>query len=332
MNDVAKVAGVSRTTVSFVINNVPNANIPAETQQRVWDAVADLNYRPNAIARNLRSQRTHTIGFISDEIATTPYAGLMIQGAQDCAWEQNKLILLVNTGGKQGMKADAAEALLERQVEGIIYASMYHREVNPPKSVFEVPTVLLDCFVSDRSLPSVVPDEVAGGAAAAAFLIQRGHRRLGMINNVDQIPATVGRELGFRQFFKERLPQSDEPLLATGLSDPAGGYQAAMRLLQRPDRPTAIFCFNDRMAMGAYQAAADLALAIPSDVAILGFDNQETIAPWLRPALTTMQLPHYAMGRWAAEHLLGLANSPARSAGAPIQHKLACPLVQRSSV
>ena len=98
MQDVADLAGVSRTTVSFVINETPNSNIPQETKEKVWAAVKELGYRPNVIAQGLRSQTTQTIGFISDEIATTPYAGRMIQGAQDLAWEHNKLLLLVNSG------------------------------------------------------------------------------------------------------------------------------------------------------------------------------------------------------------------------------------------
>ncbi len=329
MQDVADRAGVSRTTVSFVINQVVDGAIPAETQQRVWDAVAALGYRPNAAARNLRMQRTHTIGFISDHIATTPFAGQMIQGAQDFAWEHGKLILLINTGGRQNMKADAAEALLERQVEGVLYASMYHREVTPPASLREVPTVLLDSYVADRSLPSVVPDEVNGGRAAVEHLIARGHSRIGMITNVDPIPATMGREKGFRAAMHHHMLPVDESLICAVQSDQAGGYSGGMQLLQRPKRPSAVFCFNDRVAMGLYQAAAELGLHIPAGLAIVGFDNQEVIAPSLRPALTTMQLPHYAMGRWAAEHLLQLIGTGVKDN--PVQQMLECPLIERSS-
>ena len=160
MQDVATLAGVSRTTASFVINNVDGSGIPEETRRRVWDAVKQLGYRPNAIARGLRSAKTSTIGFISDEVATSPFAGEIIHGAQDRAWEDEMLLLLVNTGGNQAMKRVAVETLLQRQVEGIVYATMYHREVHPPEGVRQVPTVLLDCYVADASLPSVVPDEV----------------------------------------------------------------------------------------------------------------------------------------------------------------------------
>lgn len=332
MNDVANLAGVSRTTVSFVINDVPNSNIPAETQQRVWDAVNELGYRPNAIARNLRSQRTHTIGLISDSIATTPYAGMMIQGAQEYAWGLGKLLLLVNTGGDPRVERDAVETLLERQVEGILYASMYHRRVSPPRSVYEVPTVLVDCFVEDASLPSVVPDEVGGGRQATELLIRKGHRRIAMLNNQDPIPATVGRRRGYENALHAADLPVDESLILAGPGNQPGGYAMTMQVLARADRPTALFCFNDRVAMGAYQAASDLGLRIPDDLSIVGFDNQETIAAWVRPALTTMQLPHHAMGTWAAAHLMQIGTRHAQAKSDPVQQTLECPLVERASV
>ena len=187
MQDVADMARVSRTTVSFILNRKPEAdNIPQETQERVWAAVDALGYRPNAIARGLRSQRSGTIGFISDEVVTTPFAGRMIQGAQEFAWEHHYLLLLVNTGGNQAVKQAAVNTLLDRQVDGIIYATMYHRAVHPPKNLREVPAVLLDCFVEDRSLPSVVPDEVRGGFEATWHLLEQGHRRIGFEVNFEK--------------------------------------------------------------------------------------------------------------------------------------------------
>jgi LacI family transcriptional regulator len=331
MQDVADLAGLSRTTVSFVINNVESANIPQETRDRVWEAVGQLGYRPNAIAQGLRSARTHTIGFISDEVATTPYAGEIIRGAQDRAWEEEKLLLLVNTGHDQAMKRAAVETLLQRQVEGIIYATMYHREVHPPDSVRQVPTVLLDCFVADASLPSIVPDEVNGGRKATEALLERGHRRIGFINDQNPVPAASGRLAGYKQALAACGAPFDESLVVTGESIPRGGYDSVMALMQRPNRPTALFCFNDRMAMGAYDALRKLGLAIPQDVAVIGFDNQEIIAAHLYPALTTMELPHYRMGQWAVEELLRLMAQEGPAA-ASVQRKIDCPLILRDSI
>ena len=329
MKDVAELAGVSRTTVSFVLNDVPNSNIPKATQDRVWAAVAELGYRPNALARGLRSQQSHTIGFISDVVATTPHATTMIQGAQDLAWEHKKLLLLVNVGDRQDMKIAAANMMLERQVEGIIYATMYHREAHPPEIVKEVPTVMLDCFVADRSLPSVVPDEVLGAYIAVSTLIEKGHKRIGYLQNSDGVVAAHMRLAGYKQALDENnIPFDDK--LVTAVSD-RHGYDGAMILLRRSDRPTAIFCFNDRMAMSAYDAIRNLNFRIPDDVAVIGFDNQELIAPGLYPALTTMELPHYKMGEWAVGQLLRLIDNPGDLSDSATQHKMVCPLICRES-
>lgn len=330
MQDVADLAGVSRTTVSFVLNEVPNSNIPQATQERIWAAVEELNYRPNALARGLRAQRTHTIGFISDVVATTPHANMMIQGAQDLAWEHGKLLLLVNTGDNQEMKMAAVNMMLERRVEGIIFAAMYHREVHPPEIVKEVPTVLLDCYVKDQSLPSVVPDEVQAARTAVTMLISKGHRRIAYLQNADPVDAALLRLAGYKEeLAANNLPY--QPELVVAASD-RHGYDAAMKLLQLPDPPTALFCFNDRMAMGAYDAIRKLNLTIPEDVAVFGFDNQELIAPNLYPPLTTMELPHYKMGCWATEQLLRLIENPDLMGGSPEQRKMICPLIERSSV
>jgi LacI family transcriptional regulator len=334
MKDVADLAGVSRTTVSFVINKVPDANIPQETHDRVWQAVTELGYRPNAIARGLRAQRTHTIGFISDEIATTPFAGHMIQGAQDLAWANNNLLLLINTGGDQEIKKTAIDMLMDRRVDGIIYATMYHREAYPPEIIKQTPSVLLDCFATDRSLPSVVPDEVTGAYQATKHLLEKGHHRIGFINNEDAIPATFGRFKGYKKALADFEVQFDDNLVFVAKSGSFGGYDGTITLMDQPDPPTALFCFNDHTAMGAYDALQKLNLSIPDDVGVMGYDNHELIAGYLYPPLSTMQLPHYEMGRWAMNHLLELIQQHQQGtepSANPIQHLMECPLIQRAS-
>lgn len=329
MKDVAKLAGVSQTTVSFVINNTPDAGIPEETKERVWAAVTELGYRPNVLAQNLRTQRSGLLGFITDEIATTPYAGKIFEGAQDVAWAHGKILLLVNTKNNQEIKNAAIEMLLTRQVEGIIYATMYHRAVNPPEALSEVPTVLLDCFTEDRSFPSVVPEEAEGGRSATKYLLEKGHRRIGFINNSADIPATHGRLQGYKQALEDFGIPLDENLIRTTESESEGGYAQTMALMQFSDPPTAIFCFNDRTAMGTYDALNKLGLRIPDDVAVFGFDNQELIAAHLYPPLSTMELPHYCMGEWAANKVINLIEG--KDNDPLIQHTLECPLVERQS-
>ena len=239
MYDVARLAGVSQTTVSFVINNVPDTNIPQETRDRIWAAVEELGWRPNAMARGLSLRRSHTIGLISDEIATSSHAGKIIQGAQDAAWAQAKMLLVINTGSNPAIERAALDMLLERQVEGMIYATMYHHPVAPFSDLAHVPTVLLDCYVADRSLPSVVPDEVQGGRTATELLLRKGHRRIGFINTVDPIPAARGRLTGYQQALAAYDVPFDPQLVRVGSSSAAEGFRCAMDLLRMPERPTA---------------------------------------------------------------------------------------------
>jgi LacI family transcriptional regulator len=276
-------------------------------------------------------QRSHTIGLISDEVAISPHAGKIIQGAQDAAWARNKMLLVINTGGNLDIERVAVEMMLERQVEALIYATMYHRPVTLSAALRQVPTVLLDCYVEDRSLPSVVPDEMQGGRMATEALLQKGHRRIGFINNVDPIPATFGRLEGHKQALAAYDVPFNPSLVCSGSgkSPAEEGYRCAVELMQLSERPTALFCFNDQMAMGAYDAIKQLGLTIPNDVAIVGFDNLELIAAHLRPPLTTMQLPHYAMGQWAVQYLLDHADS---SHPEPVQHIIVCPLTERASI
>ncbi len=328
MSDVARLAGVSRTTASYVINNAPHSNIPAETQQRVWDAVAQLGYRPNAIAQSLRGARSNMLGFISDDIATTPFAVDIIRGAQNAAHANGKTLLLMDTEGDAALEKDAFQRLSGWQVDGLIYAAAHHRCVHPVANLASIPTVLVDCFVEDRSLTSVVPDEVQGGRIATETLLDAGHRRIGFINGPPTFPASHGRRAGYAAALAAAQIAFDESLVRVGDWWQESGYQHATDLLSRPNPPTALFCANDWMAMGAYDAIKELGRAIPQDVAVVGFDNREVIAAHLRPALTTIALPYFEMGQWAVDYLLNQAEKPEK----PVQATLECPLILRQSV
>ncbi len=329
MSDVARLAGVSRTAVSFVLNNhVFSANIPTETKDRILEAAKKLSYRPNLAAKVLHTNQTHTIGFITDEIATTPHAVNITKGAQDFAWANGKLLLIVNTGSDTNVTETAIEMMLERQVEGIIYAAWYHREATLPANIYERSAVLLDCFCANQSLPSVVPNEIQGGQTATEVLLQKGHRRVGFINCLDPVPATFGRLEGYKQALQAYDIPFDENLVCSHVSGSRGGYQGTLELMQLREPPTAIFCFSDAMAMGAYDALRKLGLSVPDDVAVMGFDNQELIAAQLSPPLSTVALPHYEMGKWAVQFLLEHSGESLP----PVQHTIDCPYLERQSV
>jgi LacI family transcriptional regulator len=333
IRDVAEKAGVSVTTVSLVLNGRAGANIPPETQARVLAAAESLRYRPNSLARGLRRKRTDTFGLISDEIATTPFAGALIQGAQDAAWEAGVVLLIANTGHAAALEARAIDVMLERRVDAMIYAALFHQVIEPPPAIRELPAVLLDARAKDASLPSVVPDEAGGAEAAVTLLIRSGHRRIGFVNSWGDLPAAGERFDGYRRALTAHGIAVDPALVAhVDHTVPPAGDEGAARLLDRDDPPTALFCFNDRLAMGAYRAIRHRSLRIPDDISVVGFDNQEQIAAWLDPGLTTVQLPHYEMGCWAVEHLVVALQSSTDLGDPPVQRREPCPLVERASV
>jgi LacI family transcriptional regulator len=329
IGDVARRAGVSPTTVSFVLNDVVGSGISEGTRKRVRATARELRYRPNATAKLLRTDRSYAIGFITDEIASTPFAGEVIKGAQEAAWEAGKILTIVNSGENREIERSAVEIMLERRVEGIIYAAMYHRAVRPPTDCREVPTVLLNCFAEDGSWVSVVPDEVSGGRTATEALLDKGHERVGFINLPGGVPAAAGRLEGYKRALEARGLPFDDSLVGYGDGTANCGYRCAAELLRVQDPPTAIFCANDPTAMGAYEALKERGLRIPEDVAVVGFDNQELIAAHLRPPLSTVALPHYEMGRWAVGQLIEQAGN---GKAPPTRHAIDCPYVERGSV
>jgi LacI family transcriptional regulator len=328
LQDIAKRAGVGDGTVSRVLNNHPN--VSKKTREKVLKVVEELDYRPNFSARHMRTQRSQLIGFLTDTAASSPYAGQIIQGAQEAAWEQHHVLLVVNTGNDADLTAAAIEVFLERDVEAIIYASMAHEVVHLPESIRKVPVALANCYTLDGSMSSVVPDERRGGFEATQALLQKGHRRIGLISfewNPD-IRSTAGRFEGYRQALETFGVPFDPTLVYFSAGDVEVGYQGIFKLMHLSEPPSAIFCANDRRAFGVYNALYEMGLRIPDDVAVIGFDNQEPIPTALRPALTSMALPHQEMGRWAVSEVFRQVENDRLST----QHiLLPCPIVRRFS-
>jgi LacI family transcriptional regulator len=331
MNDVAKAAGVSQTTVSFVVNDIPDTGITDETRARVLSTIKELGYRPR-MAKLLHGQQTRVIGVITDQFVILPYGRKIMQGIQETAWEQGKMVIWTDTEQKADVEQSAIEMMLERQVEGMLYVTLSHEIVTVPAALQAIPTVLVNCCDRERSFPSVVPDEVGGGMAATKALLAKGHRRIGFINGPQfamgvSIP---GRFEGYTRALAEYGVPLSEELVIFGADQPDHGYDYTMRFMRLAEPPTALFCYNDHVAMGAYAALAELALKIPEDVAVVGFDNFEIVAAFLRPGLSTMELPHYEMGQWAVKYLL--KHHKQSQALKPVQQTMACPYIERGSV
>ena len=327
IKDVAQLADVSPATVSLVLNEVADSRIPQTTAGRVRAAAAQLAYAPNSLARGLRRRRTDVIALISDTITTTPHAVTMIEAVEAVARRNGMLLFLVNTGGEAGVEKKAVEALGRQQVDGFLYAAMYHRIVELPPGLGPN-VVLLDARTRRHSVPAVVPDDRGGARAAVTELLAHGHRRIGFLNDAGA-PLSAGLRLaGYRDALKAHGIRFDRRLVVTAEPSLDGSAVAAGRLHERTGI-TGLFCFNDRMTVGAYRGLRARGLGVPADVSVVGFDDQEFVAAYADPPLTTVALPHYAMGEWAASALVDRITGGSVPVGT---HLMPCELVRRASV
>ncbi|MFG2191768.1 LacI family DNA-binding transcriptional regulator [Streptomyces sp. NPDC048639] len=331
MADVARSAGVSPTTASFVLSGRTDMRISDASRDKVLEAAKMLGYRPNVTARSLRTKSTQTIGFVSDTITTTPFAGEVIRGALEAARARDHLLFIAETGGNRAAEAGLVNGLLDRQVDAVIYAAMFTRHVTPPSELNGRRVVLLNCLAPGFDAPSVIPDETEAGRAAGRALLAAGHTScIWAIGGHRAIPATPGGVFAGN----ERMRGLQEVLRDSGVGlegvvecqwGPDDGYREVSQILAAGHRPRALVCSTDRVSFGAYQALAEAGLSIPGDVSVVSYDDQD-IASWLRPALTTLALPHYELGRVAMELILG--DEPLGTG----EHRVPMPLRRRSSV
>lgn len=325
MRDVARVASVSVATVSHVINDKPGARIGDDARRRVLDAVKELGYRPNALAKTLSQGGSRFIGLVADAIATTPFAGQIIHGAQDEAWRHGYVLLVANTEGNVAAENDAIAMMLEHQVQGILYSTWYHREIEVPGLLQQTDTVLVNCYSADDAYPAVVPDEEQGGRTATEGLIAAGHRRIAFVNTTSPSPAQTGRLAGYASALAAAGVDYDPSLVFEAESAQEGGYAIASAVID--SGASGVFCHNDRVAMGLYDGLRERGMRIPQDMAVMGFDNQDVIAAHLRPPLSTVALPHYELGAAGVRTLLGLETVTGTG-----RLLVTCPAVARASL
>jgi LacI family transcriptional regulator len=327
IKDVARRAGVSSATVSMVLNRVSASRISEATAERVRLAAAELGYAPNLLARGLRRRRTDTIAVLSDQIATTSLAPHMVRAIQDVAARNGLLVFMVNTEGDREVERSAVAALNQQRVDGFVYACLAHRVVEPPAGTGPN-VVLLNGRMHRLRYPTVVPDDRGGARAAVSELLRHGHRRIGFINDRRNGLAARLRLVGYHEAlsaFQVRLEPERVRYVLPGLD---AGAAAARQLVEEAG-VTALFCFNDRVAVGAYRGLRQRGLRVPGDVSVIGFDDHEFVADFADPPLTTVSLPHYAMGEWAVSKLVDLING---ADGEPVLQVMPCEVVRRASV
>ena len=332
LKDVARRAGVSAKTVSRVVNRDPM--VAGATRSAVQRLIDELGYVPNDAARRMRTQSSNTVAFLTDVIATTPYSVDIVRGAQEELRAEGRTMLIGNSGGVLEQEAEFWRMFRAQQAAGAFYATVYHRAVDLGDIDFTAPVVLVNCYDRKHRFASVLPDDLGGGYTQARHLLELGHRRIGLVCVNPVLRAADLRRDGIVKAHKEFGIAVDDRLVRPGMVGTPGAherlvaFEAALDLLSGRTPPTAIIGGHDQIASQVVAAAAELGLKVPRDLSVIGFDDQRTITLSLRPALTTVALPYFEMGRIATRILNDLI------AGRPVPRKPwleTCPLIVRQS-
>jgi LacI family transcriptional regulator len=305
INDVAKKSGVSATTVSHTLNET--RFVSAGVRKKVLDAVRELGYQPNSLARSLRRKETQTFGLIVPDSINQYFAEIQC-GVEHAAYEKGYSVILCNTEGNEEKENLYVKVLRNKQVDGLLFISAGYQSQTLKSLIDEkVPLVLVDRDLPDLEVDTIMADNFNGGYVATSHLISLGHTRIACITGSEGILSSGRRIVGYQKALEEHGIPFDEQLICTGNFHAVGGKKAALHLLRMEKSPTAIFAFNDVMAVGAIQAAVESQRKIPADLAIVGFDDIE-LASFLQPPLTTIRQPKQEMGRLAVEMLINRIN------------------------
>ncbi|KAB3530063.1 LacI family DNA-binding transcriptional regulator [Alkaliphilus serpentinus] len=307
IKDVAKKAGVSISTVSRVVNE--SKVVKSETQQRVMDAIRELGYKPNAIARSLKIKNTKTIGIMIPDISNQFFPEV-VRGVEDIANMYKYNIFLCNTDRDRDKELQYFDALEEKQVDGIVLmGNEVAEDLYTKIKLTNIPVVLIGADYID--VPSVSIDHVKAGKAMVKYLIKKGHKHIGLLTGKVTDPAYgVARLEGYKMALEEDGIEFKEELVIEGDLRYKSGYEGAKMLLDLKEPPTAIFAATDEMAIGVLRAAQEMGIKIPEELAIVGFDNLD-ISEKLFPSLTTVAQPMYELGAIGMRVLTKILNDDA---------------------
>jgi DNA-binding LacI/PurR family transcriptional regulator len=306
---VAEKSGVSRTTVSFVLNNVQGISISDATRQRVLQVAKELNYHPDSSGRKLASGRSNTLGLVLRQSHEQVFADALLPqvllGIEQAASAQGYQVLLKALEPQDG--EGYMRLVHENHVDGIVLSGPRQDETEIIHLHEEGLPVMLMGQLPGSNLPFVDIDAVDGSVRAVRHLIERGHRRISLITNAAlEYTSAQQRRLGYLQALREAGIEEDESLMREGAYTPASGFNAMEELLKVSPRPTAVFIASDVVCLGAIQAIKRAGLRIPTDIAIIGFDDIP-LANFYDPPLSTIRIPAYGLGWAAGERLVRLA-------------------------
>ena len=326
IRDVARAAGVSTATAARALGGYGHASPAA--RRKVSESARRLGYRPNVVARALVSRATTTVGLVVGDIEN-PFFAAAARGLADVMDAHGYTVLLANADEDAGRERRAVDALRARQVDGMVVVPAPGAS---PEHLAElvtagVPLVLLDRAVVGVAADSVLVRNVAGARAAVAHLAGLGHRRIGVVSDSPDITSSAERIQGYRQALRAAGIAPEPGLISIGGPTRDDGEAAALRLLDRADRPTAVFTANNFMTVGALRAARSLGLRIPDDVALVGFDDLDWTT-LVQPPVTVVRQPVADLGRVAGERLLRRLEG---DAGPPKRIRLDANLIVRGS-
>jgi DNA-binding LacI/PurR family transcriptional regulator len=300
--EIAKAADVSISTVSRALAN-KNYPLNEVTRSRILKLAEDMGYQPNLVARSLRKNHSRLVGVIVDRMQS-PFSATTVQGIQDVLRQAGYSVSIAYSNRDQSLAIEAINSFYSRQVDGIVILNSWLHTYNDPiLTMQDRPFVFVNRLFNICIQNCVGPGDSYGAQLATQHLVNLGHRRIGYINGLENWIEAQNRLSGYQEvLIKNGLPL-DPTLLKQGDWGVDSGYRAAKEFMALKERPTAIFCANDIMALGAVYAIHDAGLKIPTDVAIVGYDDRD-FASWIRPALTTIRMPSFEMGQAAARLLL----------------------------
>lgn len=303
MRQIAARARVSVGTVSHVINN--SAGVREEVRKRVLDAIERLGYQPSLLARGLRRNQTTILGMIIPDISN-PFFPLVVRGVEDIAYQNSYRLMLCNTDNDAQKEQVYFDELRAYRMAGLIVIPSADSRLVPMAAASggEIPVICLDRCPEGWKGDTVTVDNAEGAYQAARYLLELGHRRIATIAGQLHVTSGVERLKGFKRALREAGVSIAPEYIQEGRFDRLSGYEKGLMLLQFSPRPTAIVAANDLVALGVLAALREMGLRCPEDVSLVGFDDQE-IASFTNPALTTVAQPAYQMGARAAALLFG---------------------------
>ncbi|AGB42375.1 transcriptional regulator [Halobacteroides halobius DSM 5150] len=303
IKDVAKEAGVSYATVSRALNDHPDVN--EDTRKRILKIASEIGYQPNVIARGLVSQETKTIGLLIPDI-TNPFFPEVARGVEEAAIEAGYNIFLCNTNWSKEREEHYIDALLQKQVDGLIITPSSENLDHLERLLnSKVKTVFVSSFIKHPDFTSIIVDNVTGAQRAVQHLIERGHKKIGFVGAGEDRFANQERLKGYKQALEANNIEIRPKYIKNqeGSYKRKSGYYLMKELLSLDQYPTAVFSYNDLLALGAIQAIREEGLSVPEDVAVIGFDDI-SFASLPEIQLTTVAQPKYDMGQLALENLL----------------------------